>query len=61
MICLTVSPEIKKEVLAVLDRLPLPQRVGGKISVRFEFNVDHAGKVGDVYSEMSMRETLVRK
>ena len=61
MTCVTIPPEIKQQVLAALDRLPMPVRLGGKVSVRFDFNLDHAGQVGDVHSELSVRETLVRK
>ena len=61
MNCLVVPPDIKRQVLAALDRLPLPERLGGKVSLRFDFNLDPTGKIGDVQSELSMRETLIRK
>lgn len=61
MNCLAVPASVKQEVLAALDRLPLPARLAGKVSIRFEFNIDPAGILGDVQSEISMRETLVRK
>lgn len=62
MTCLVVPAEIKQQVLAALDRLPIPTRMGsgGKVSICFEFNLDPHGKIGTVIAEHSMRESITR-
>ena len=55
---LQLTADIRREVLATLDRLPRPASNAGKVTVTFEFNLDPAGNVGSVVVDLSSREQI---
>lgn len=55
---LAIPARTRAQILELLENLPRPKYLAGKVTLSLEFNCRPDGTLGDVQSEIQVRESL---